>query len=331
MSGFTARNKKDWEELEGLLAIAEKKLRRLSASDVIRLETLYRRVTVQLAQVATRTRDHSLHEYLNRLSSRAHAVIYLPPKQSMFAGMIDFISTGFARLIARHWRAHLISLALLLGGLLLGYIASMNNTVAAYSLLAPGETRTPGATREQLMETLRSGREQDGGEKFFFASFLFQHNFRVGLLAMALGIIAGVPTVFLMLYNGMMLGAFVAVHHMKGIDAEMWAWLLPHGVTELGAIVLCGGMGMVLGNCVIRPRGFSRLERLQVEGKDVARTGIGIGMMLVFAAIVESYVRQSYWSTDQRLAFATATFLFWVLYITWGRIAEKRSQNVPSA
>lgn len=331
MSGFTSRNKKDWEELESLLTTAEKKIRKLTVDDIIRLESLYRRVTVQLAQVATRTRDHSLHEYLNRLSARAHAVIYLPPRTSMFAGFVSFVTTGYARLIARHWKPHLISLFLLLGGMMLGYVASMNNTAAAYALLPPGDIRTPGATREQLIEVLRSGREQDGGEKFFFASFLFQHNFRVGLLAMATGIAAGVPTVFLMLYNGMMLGAFVAVHHMKGIDAEMWAWLLPHGVTELGAIVLCGGMGLALGQCVIRPDGLSRLDRLQLEGPEVSRTGIGIGMMLVFAAVVESYVRQSYWDTNQRLGFASATLLFWILYITWGRIAENQSQKIASA
>lgn len=331
MGSFTTRNKQDWEELESLLALAEKKLRKLTAEEVIQLETLYRRVTVQLAQVATRTRDRSLYEYLNQLSSRAHAVIYLPPRRSMFAGMVEFITTGFPRAIARQWKPHLLSLLLLLGGVVLGYVASMNDRAAAYALLPRQEIRTPGATREQLIEVLRSGREEGQGYKFMFASFLFQHNFRVGLLAMAAGILAGVPTVFLMLYNGMMLGAFVAVHHMKSITWEMWAWLLPHGITELGAIVLCGGMGLALGHAVIRPRGLSRLERLQVVGQDVARTGLGIGVMLVAAAIIESYVRQSYWSTETRLIFASGTLVFWVIYITWGALAEKRSQEISAA
>src|SRR6056297_3062030 len=114
MSSFTSRNKKDWEELESLLAVAEKKLRKLSANDIIRLETLYRRVTVQLAQVSTRTRDRSLLEYLNQLSSRAHAIIYLPPNKSTFTGFVSFVTTGFARLLARHWKPHLVSLLLLL-------------------------------------------------------------------------------------------------------------------------------------------------------------------------------------------------------------------------
>ncbi len=331
MGSFTTRNKNDWDELELLLGKAEKKLRKLTADDIIKLETLYRRVSVQLAQVTTRTRDRGLYEYLNHLSARAHAVIYLPPKRSMFAGMINFITTGFARAIARNWKPNLISLVLLLGGMILGYVASMNDREAAYALLPRGEVRTPGATREQLIEHLRSNRDGGQGMKFIFASFLFQHNFRVGLMAMAAGVLAGVPTVFLMLYNGMMLGAFVAVHHMKGIDAEMWAWLLPHGFTELGAIVLCGGMGLALGHAVIRPRGLSRMERLQVIGHDVALTGIGIGGMLVAAAIIESYVRQSYWSTETRLIFAGASLFFWVLYITWGILAERQSQQVSAA
>lgn len=331
MGSFTTRNKNDWDELESLLGMAEKKIRKLTAQEIIQMETLYRRVTVQLAQVTSRTRDRSLYEYLNQLASRAHAVIYLPPKQSMFNGMVEFFTTGFARAIARNWKPHFLSLLLLLGGMVLGYVASMNDRAAAYALLPRGETRTPGATRAQLIEVLRSQRDIGSGGKFVFASFLFQHNFKVGLLAMASGVLAGVPTVFLMLYNGMLLGAFIAVHHMKSINDEMWAWLLPHGFTELGAIVLCGGMGLVLGRAVIRPAGVTRLQRLQIVGQDVAQTGIGIGIMLVAAAYIESYVRQSYWTTQTRLVFASATLLFWGLYLTWGVIAERRSQQIPTA
>lgn len=330
MGSFTTRNKQDWQDLEAFLARSEKKVSKLTADEIIRMETLYRRVIVQLSQVATRTRDRSLYEYLNQLSSRAHAVIYLPPNRSIFAGMFEFLSTGFARVIARQWKPLLISLLLLVGGILLGYVASMNNRAAAYALLPQGEIRTPGATREQLMEVLHSNRGETGDIKFIFASFLFQHNFRVGLLAMAAGILAGVPTVFLMLYNGMMLGAFIAVHFMKGITWEMWAWLLPHGITELGAIVLCGGMGLVLGHAVIHPQGLTRLQRLQVVGHDVARTGLGIGVMLIAAAIIESYIRQSFWSTETRLIFAGGSLVFWILYITWGVIAENRSQEIAT-
>lgn len=327
MESFTHRNQPDWDELETYLKRSSRSVQSLHPDELLRMEMLYRRVTVQLAQVTSRTRDQRLKLYLNQLSSRAHAVIYLPPRQSIFKGCFAFLLVGFARVIARHKWAHTISLLLLVAGALLGYFASMNDRVAAYALLPASEIRTPGATRDQLLEVLRGGRDDGAGFKGFFASFLFQHNFRVGLLAMASGILLAIPTTFLMLFNGMLLGAFVAVHHMKGINAEVWAWLLPHGVTELGAIVLCGGMGMVLGHAVLHPKGVPRMTRLREVGRDVGLTAIGIGGMLFFAAIIESFLRQSDMTTPQRLWFATGTLVFWALYICRGVNAERRAAD----
>ena len=115
-------------------------------------------------------------------------------------------------------------------------------------------------TPEQLLEVLRSGRTSGNGVKSFMASFLFTHNLHVGLISMGLGVLAAVPTVLLLLYNGMMLGAFVALHVQAGIELEMWAWILPHGITELSAITLCGGVGLMLGRAVVSPGLKTRAE-----------------------------------------------------------------------
>jgi hypothetical protein len=83
MSSFVARYKQDWDELERLLRRSRSWFRQLSAEERERLDELYRRTTVQLARVSTRTSDQSLANYLNRLTAAAHSVIYLPPRQSL--------------------------------------------------------------------------------------------------------------------------------------------------------------------------------------------------------------------------------------------------------
>jgi uncharacterized membrane protein SpoIIM required for sporulation len=199
----------------------------------------------------------------------------------------------------------------------------MRDVMAAYALLPPSEIRTPGATKEQLLEILRHGRDQRGGQKFFFASFLFANNLKVGMLAMGLGLLAAVPTVFLMLYNGMIMGAFIAVHVQAGVGLEAWAWILPHGITELGAIVLCGGVGLMLGVAVIGPGRRSRSDSLLHSGREAALTIIGTAGMLVLAALIESYLRQSHLSTAMRLAFAAGSVLFWALYVARGFVPDE--------
>ena len=127
-----------------------------------------------------------------------------------------------------------------------------------------------------------------------------------------------------MVFNGMLLGVFVAIHYQAGIRSEMWAWILPHGVTEIGAIMLCGGVGLMLGQAVVRPGIRSRRQELINTGKEAAGVCLGVGLMLVAAAIIESYVRQSYWSTSGRLLFAAVTAVLWAAYFAHGWHREKK-------
>lgn len=327
MSGFVTRHKPDWNELEALLAKARRSIRRMTPEELTRLDVLYRRTTVHLAQVTSRTTDVHLAQYLNGLTAAAHSVIYLPARRSLFAGGVLFVTEGFARAIARSWRYHLVAALLLIGGGVLAYFAARHDPLAAYALLPPGDIRMPGTSSEKLKEVLRSGRDQGGGTKFLFASFLFSHNLKVGLLSMGLGVAATAPTVLLLIYNGMILGAFAAMHHQAGIYSEFWAWILPHGVTEIGAIILCGGIGLLLGRAVVSPGLQTRAESLRLAGIEAARIAGGVALMLVFAAIIESYLRQSHLSTAARFIFAAATALFWAAYITHGILRERAARR----
>ncbi len=325
MAAFITRNKPEWDELERLIARARRSVRKLTPSEVSRLDVLYRRATIHLAQVRSRTTDASLIEYLNSLTSAAHSLIYVPPRGQLVAGGLQFLIEGFGRTIVRNWVWHLASVVLLLSGALLAGLAGSSDVVALYALLPAGDARVPGASREFLLEQLRSGRDMGSAGKFVFASFLFSHNFKVGLLSMALGILAAVPTILLITYNGMILGAFAAVHHQAGIYGEMWAWILPHGITEIGAIVLCGGVGLQIGWATVCPGIRTRAEALSRVSGEAGRTIVGAALMLVFAAIIESYFRQSHLSTQVRLTFAAATGVFWLLYIGNAFFLERRT------
>ena len=328
MSTFASRNKQDWEELEALVRRARRWTGSLSSKERERLDALYRQTTVHLARVSTRSNDQVLLNYLNRLTAAAHSVIYLPPRQSIVGRVAEFVTEGFARAIARNWRPHLLSAALLIGGALLGYFVAMADPVLCHALWPSGDPRQPGASQEQLLSHLRQGRDDSSGVKFLMTSFLFQHNLTVGVTAMALGMLAAVPTVFLMIFNGMILGVFVAIHHQAGISAEMWAWILPHGVTELGAIILCGGVGLMLGRAVVSPGSLSRTQSLLNTGREAAVICLGAAGMLVAAAFIEGYIRQTTWPTEARLAFAASTAFFWAAYITLGFFRERQERVV---
>lgn len=328
MSDFVSRNKPVWDQLEELIQRYRKSKRSISPEDLTQLDTLYRQTTIHLSQVTTRSSDKRLTDYLNNLVSSAHSLIYLPPRQSMWRGTVAFLREGFARLIVRNWKFHLLSAALVTFGGLLAYFATLHDPQAAYALMPANDVRQPGASKEQLLEVLRSGRDLGGGYKFFFASFLFSHNLKVGILALGMGVLAGIPTALLMIFNGMILGSFAALHHQAGIATEFWAWILPHGVTEIGAIILCGGCGLMLGKSVVCPGIVSRGESLRRVGIEAGAICIGVALMLIAAAIIESYLRQSYLSSSSRLFFAGGTAIFWAVYLLSGFLRERVAPEV---
>ncbi len=333
MSGFTTRHKSTWDELEALVKKGRSAPKKMSAEELSRLDVLYRRTTTHLAQVSTRSRDRRLQSYLNSLAGAAHSLIYLPPRKSFFAGLSFLLSEGIARSWARHWRAHALSLALFMFGAVGAYVAAQTDPQAAYALW-PGALagdRQPGSTPDQLQSALREGRGDPGGMKFLFAASLFANNFKVGLLCIASGMLAGAPTVFLMMYNGAILGVFVAIHHRAGLYGEMWAWLLPHGVTEIGAIILCGGVGFMFGEAILAPGERSRKEALQATAQEAKIAALGAGLMLVAAAIIESYLRQSTLSTEARLAFAAGSAVFWALFLVHGFLREAAARRLTTS
>jgi len=332
-ASYFEKAKPVWDELNALLDKARRVgARGLTAEELARLDQLYRLSTIHLAQVRLRTNNPVLLDRLNRLVARAHSYIYVAPRENPLGRAARFYAVGFARAVARTWRFHFASFLLFAAGALAVYLGTLHNDTVAYTLLGD-DVRVPGASVEQLQGVLRSGREWTAADKFQFASFLLTHNIKVGFTAFALGVLGGIPTVFLMLMNGGMVGAFAAVHHQRGVGAEMWGWLLVHGVTELTAVILCGGAGLMLGLAVLRPRYATRTQSLLAAGREAFRLVLGVVPMFVLAGIIESYVRQSHLSVTNRLLFAAATALFWAAYFRVGAYLEARDREeaLPAA
>ena len=130
----------------------------------------------------------------------------------------------------------------------------------------------------------------------------------------------------MVLSNGLTLGAFVAIHGPHDLLAEVWAWLLPHGVTELLAICLCGAAGLHVGLGWLLPGRHGRLASLARRGRQGALVVLGTVGMLLIAAVLEGFFRQLVTDMTARYAMATATAVLWVLYFgVLGRRAARAS------
>lgn len=327
-----ADREESWRRLEALIERAETRgAASLTDAELRELSALYRRTTVHLAQLRTRTQDKRLIKYVNGLVARGHALIYAGKPKYALRGLVDLFVRGFPRAFVDTARFQAVAIGLLVVAGFASFAATSIRPEHGYAFLGTAETRVPGANRDHLLEVLRSGRETGAGYRAFFSSFLFTHNTRVGFLAFASGIFLCIPTVVLIAYNGLLLGAMSAVYHNAGLDTEWWAWILPHGVTELLAISIVSAAGLLLGYALIDPGGRPRLQELTRRGRQAAVLVVGCVPLFLLAAVIEGFLRQSQLSDLARLLFAVGTVVFWVAFFYTGtlRAPQRDRDAVP--
>jgi uncharacterized membrane protein SpoIIM required for sporulation len=317
---FRKEREQSWRELEGLLERVEKSgLPSLTAEELNRLPVLYRSAVSSLSVASAISLDKNLLDYLHALVGRAYICVY-GTKRRVGEAVGEFFRSQFPWVVRRYFAFVAVSIALVMLGTLTGYQMTKADPERYYSFVGGmAQGRTPTSSKEELREVLYD-RPQEDGELPVFATYLFTHNSKVGMLCFALGFAAGVPVIYLLFSTGLMLGAMVALYDSRGLGAEFWAWILPHGVTEIGAICLCGAAGMVIGSAIVFPGRHTRLRNLALHGREVALLAMGAVVMLFFAGLIEGFFRQMVQDVGVRWALAAFTLIFWSVYfVTVGR------------
>jgi len=324
---FRREREAGWQELEDLIALADKDgLRSLSAGQLSRLPHLYRATLSSLSVARSISLDQALTQYLESLVGRAYFVVY-GTRQHLLTQVWDYLSWRWPEAVRRRWKAITLSFLVLAIGGVVAFLMTRDNMDYYYTFAGDmAQGRTPASSTSELRGVLYDG--GDGALKTFAAA-LFSHNAQIGILAAALGFVVGIPTAFLLFTNGLILGAFAALYASRGLSLDLWAWLLPHGVTELGAVVLCGGAGFAIAGAVAFPGLRPRLDNLRDHGKDAARIVIGCVIMLFFAGLIEGIFRQKVTSISIRYAVAGGTALLWLVF--FGFVGRRREREETAA
>lgn len=318
---FRQEREKKWLELEDLVAQVESRgVESLTDDELYRLPALYRAALSSLSVARAISLDRNVIDYLESLAARAYFCVYGTRRRGWEA-VLEFLSRGFPRMVVELRWALAASWAIMLLGVACGFALTMDDPERYYAFVEAGMAggRGPTSTRAELLSVLKSGDEHSGGGLTVFASFLFSHNAKIGMTCFALGFLAGVPVVLLLFINGLTLGAMLAIHTTKGLTLEFLMWILPHGVTELLAVCLCGAAGFAVGQALVFPGRHGRLQNLAERGRTAGGVVLGSVLLFLIAAIIEGYFRQLVHDIPTRAALAGLTAVLWVLYFARGR------------
>jgi len=313
---FRKEREASWAELEALVARVERRgIGALNADELHRLPALYRAAISSLSAARAISLDKNVVSYLESLAARAYICVY-STKRPFSRAVRDFFWIRFPALVFGMRRALALAWALLVLGTITGYTLTLRDPDRFYSFVDEGMAagRGPSSSHDELLRVLHSEGGGAASALTGFATFLFTHNAKIGMLSFALGFLAGVPTMLLLFINGLGLGAMAAIYAQKGIGFEFWAWVLPHGVTELLAVALSGAAGFTVAQRLVFPGRHARLAGLAVEGREAAAVVIGAVALFFIAALIEGFFRQLVHGELPRVAVAVLTSIGWVVY-----------------
>ncbi len=297
-----ARSRQFQEQLEALLDRVETGGRKLSFEDTREMARLYRICSARLAVQRSRARDPEAIRYLNALCVRAFTRLQVSPVRKQ--RLPDFFFADFPRVLAATAWLQAVVATLMLVGALAGASVVAENPAALYdcipaALYPPGQLQTLVESREARADFLER-KPVSFGLKSIFSAALFTHNLSVGVLSFAVGILAGIPTLVLVFYNGLTLGAFAWIFSRDSMWPMFWAWMLPHAIPELLAITMCSTAGLLLGKAVVAPGRQTVADALRAASRPALEMVAAAMPLFVVAAFIESFIRQSTLSSPAR-------------------------------
>lgn len=321
---FRLERESEWRRLEAIVAQMERGgLRRIADEDLLALPTLYRTAASSLAVARETSLDAATLAYLEGLVQRAWFQVYGPPR-GFAAWLRGFLLGGWSRAVRAIWLDICIALFVMVAGSVVGWLLVAQDEAWYYRLVSGNflDTRVPGASREELLQSLAT--EESAAGLSTFAAQLFSNNSAVCIFAFALGFAFGIPSLMLLVHNMAVLGAMLWLFNGQGLTLELAAWLSVHGTTEIFGILLSGAAGLHIGRSMAFPGSRPVLAAASEAGQRGAVVMVGVVIMMIIAALLEAFPRQLVDGTGARFLIGGMMLTFWLAYFFLYRPARQQ-------
>lgn len=315
---FVARHRAEWDAFEHWLDARGENVRRARRAPELRelhdadVPTRYRRLCQHLALARRRGYSPALTGRLQALMQRGHAVLYRTPPMRWHP-LLVFLVAGFPRLVRAERGCMLAAAVLLYLPALLVFAAIQWQPELSGSMFAPEQLAEFEAMYDPADPQRKLGRE-DGTDVAMFGFYVW-NNISIGFRTFASGLLAGVGTIVVLLFNGAFLGGIAGHLQAVGHGDPLWRFIVGHGAFELTAIWIAGGAGLQLGLRLVAPGRLRRMDALLEGGRRGALLAAGVFLMLVAAAFIEAFWSSIGWMPAW-IKYAVAAVL-WTVVHAW--------------
>lgn len=313
LDAYVLAHSSEWQRLEQLVAT-----KALSGAESDELVERYEQVATHLSVVRTSAPDSHVISYLSSLLARAR-IRLVGARTSTWRSFGRFFTHRFPAALYRlrwWWLGCLVANVVVAAVMMLWLL---DHPTVEQSLLSPQEV-------DQLVDS-DFERYYDENPAQSFATLVWLNNTRVAALCIALGVL-GLPVLWLLFQNVLNVAIIGSIMIRADRGQVFFGLILPHGLLELTAIFVAGGVGLRLFWSWIEPRDLSRAASLAREGRTAVTVAMGLGVVLLISGVIEAFVTPSPLPTWARVGIGVLALVAFLAYaLVLGRRAALEGES----
>lgn len=313
---FIRTRESDWQRLEQLIRPHYGRST-LTADEVDELGTLYRAVISDLALARRDFPGERVTLFLNQLLTRAHSFVYKSD-----TGDLGQIVRYFTQRIPRTFRQTalftLTAFLLFIIPAIVGYRLAVVDPVATDMLGLSTERAT--------LEDQQTWTNIPLEERPYASAFIMSNNIRVAILAFAGGMSFGIFSIYVLTWNGLVIGAVIGLAAHYGMGESLIGFVAGHGVIELSVIFIAGGTGLQLAWALLNPGPYTRRDALSLTARRAVVLVVAAIPLLVCAGLIEGFVSPSALPFPAHIAVGIGTGI--LLYAYLGLVGHERTHEM---
>ncbi|RNL85626.1 stage II sporulation protein M [Sinomicrobium pectinilyticum] len=274
------------------------------------LATLYIHLINDLSYAQTYYPKSKVIAYLNQLAARAFQRIYRTKRQETNR-FLYFFRTEVPMTVYQYRRYFAYAFILFFAFAAIGAVSAAYDDTFVRLILGDGYVN-------MTLDNIQNGDPvavyKSGSNWGSFIGITI-NNIYVGMRAFVYGIFGGLGTGWILLQNGIMLGAFQYMFQAEGVLWESVRGIWIHGAMEIFAIVVTGAAGFILGAGILFPGTYSRKTSFKMAFKDGIKILLSTFPFFVMAGFLEGFVTR--YSAAMPNALSVTIILATLAFITF--------------
>lgn len=300
LDAYVRTHQPAWQRLEAL-----SRRRPSTGAEADELVDLYQEVATHLSVIRSSAPDPGVVAYLSGLLAHARTRA-AGTRTAGWSGVADFFVRRFPAALyrTRRWWLTAMLVSYAVAAVMIWWL--LQHPQVEQSMLDPHEV-------EQLVNNDFESYYSESAASHFAAQ-VWTNNVWVAAVCIAFGVFA-VPVVLMLwtnLVNLAVIGS-IMIRHDRG--SLFFGLIVPHGLLELTAVFVAGGVGLRLFWSWVAPGHRSRAQSLAAEGRSAGGVAIGLVTVLLVSGIIEAFVTPSGLPTGGRIAIGVVAEVLFLGYV----------------